>query len=92
MDVHDPRADALQLLQTSLSGLSSDLGIEVREQTLTRYDIFTADECFLTGTAAEVIPVVSLDQRRIGREGDRHDGDGVDVSHRYPFGSSPGRG
>ena len=33
---------------------------------MTRYDIFTADECFLTGTAAEVIPVVSLDSRLIG--------------------------
>jgi len=46
--------------------LAAQLGIEVREQTLTRYDIYTADECFLTGTAAEVIPVVSLDQRPIG--------------------------
>jgi branched-chain amino acid aminotransferase len=33
---------------------------------MTRYDIFTADECFLTGTAAEVIPVVKLDSRVIG--------------------------
>ena len=33
---------------------------------MTRYDIFTADECFLTGTAAEVIPAVNLDTRPIG--------------------------
>jgi branched-chain amino acid aminotransferase len=33
---------------------------------MTRYDLFAADECFLTGTAAEVIPVVKLDGRRIG--------------------------
>ena len=33
---------------------------------MTRYDIFTADECFLTGTAAEVISVVTLDNRTIG--------------------------
>jgi branched-chain amino acid aminotransferase len=33
---------------------------------LTRHDIFTADECFLTGTAAEVIAVTSLDGRQIG--------------------------
>ena len=33
---------------------------------MTRYDIFISDECFLTGTAAEVIPVVSLDRREIG--------------------------
>jgi len=38
----------------------------IREQDLTRYDIFVADECFLTGTAAEVIPAVQLDRRTIG--------------------------
>lgn len=46
--------------------LSEKLGVPFREQSLTRYDVFTADECFLTGTAAEVIPVVSLDRRTIG--------------------------
>ena len=46
--------------------LAEQLGIPFKEQSLTRYDIFTADECFLTGTAAEVIPVVSLDRRIIG--------------------------
>jgi len=46
--------------------LAGDLGVPVEERSLTRYDIFTADECFLTGTAAEVIPVVSLDRREIG--------------------------
>ena len=46
--------------------LASQLGIPVSERSLTRYDIFTADECFLTGSAAEVIPVVSLDRRLIG--------------------------
>ena len=39
---------------------------EVREVPLTRHDIFIADECFLTGTAAEVVPVVKLDSRTIG--------------------------
>ena len=34
--------------------------------TLTRHDVYTADECFLTGTAAEVIPVVKCDGRVIG--------------------------
>jgi branched-chain amino acid aminotransferase len=33
---------------------------------MTRYDIYTADECFLTGTAAEIIPAVELDNRPIG--------------------------
>ena len=41
-------------------------GIDCREQTLVRHDLYTADECFLTGTAAEVIPVVEIDGRKIG--------------------------
>ncbi|MEC7409090.1 MAG: branched-chain amino acid aminotransferase, partial [Planctomycetota bacterium] len=36
------------------------------ESPLTRHDLFVADECFLTGSAAEVIPVVTLDGRTIG--------------------------
>ena len=46
--------------------ICKDLGIPIREQETTRHDIFTADECFLTGTAAEVIAAVKLDQRIIG--------------------------
>jgi len=46
--------------------LAAQLGIPFVEKSLTRFDIFTADECFLTGSAAEVIPVVSLDRRIIG--------------------------
>ena len=42
------------------------LGVEVEETNLTRYDLFTADECFLTGTGAEIIPAVKLDGRVIG--------------------------
>ncbi len=41
-------------------------GIEVEEVMMTQYDIYNADECFLTGTGAEVIPAVSLDGRAIG--------------------------
>lgn len=41
-------------------------GIPVREENLTRHDLYVADECFLTGTAAEVIPVVCIDKRTIG--------------------------
>ena len=52
--------------------LADQLGFPLRERTLTRYDLYTADECFLTGTAAEVIPVVALDQRPIG---DGHPGE-----------------
>jgi branched-chain amino acid aminotransferase len=46
--------------------IAAELGIRITEPAMTRYDIFTADECFLTGTAAEVIPVVTLDSRTIG--------------------------
>lgn len=46
--------------------LLREAGHEVLETALTRHDIFIADECFLTGTAAEVIPVVKLDDRPIG--------------------------
>jgi branched-chain amino acid aminotransferase len=41
-------------------------GLDVREEVLTLYDLVSADEAFLTGTAAEVIPLVSLDARKIG--------------------------
>jgi branched-chain amino acid aminotransferase len=46
--------------------LAREAGITVVERTMDRHDIFTAEECFLTGTAAEVIPVVELDGRPIG--------------------------
>ena len=46
--------------------LCGELGISIREASLTRYDIYTADESFLTGTAAETIPMVMLDEREIG--------------------------
>lgn len=46
--------------------LAREAGVPVRETTLTRHDIFIADECFLTGSAAEVVPVVKLDSRVIG--------------------------
>ncbi len=46
--------------------LARGANVPVFERTMDRHDIFTADECFLTGTAAEVIPVVELDGRPIG--------------------------
>lgn len=46
--------------------IARDLGVPIRERDLSRHDVFTADECFLTGTAAEVIAAVKLDQRCIG--------------------------
>jgi branched-chain amino acid aminotransferase len=46
--------------------IASELGIKVIEAEITRHDVFTAEECFLTGTAAEVIPVARADGRAIG--------------------------
>ena len=46
--------------------LARETGIEVLEATLSQNDVYAADECFLTGTAAEVIPVVKVDDRSIG--------------------------
>ena len=41
-------------------------GLSVAEGFFTRYDLYTADECFMTGTGAEIVPVVRLDGRQIG--------------------------
>jgi branched-chain amino acid aminotransferase len=46
--------------------LARESGINVTEPDLTRYDLFNADECFLTGTGAEIVPVVKIDGRIIG--------------------------
>ena len=46
--------------------VARESGMEVQETVLTRYELWTADEMFLTGTAAEVIAVVELDKRPIG--------------------------
>lgn len=60
--------------QGALKGITRDtildiaraLGVPVRESNLTRYDVWCADECFITGTAAELMPVTKLDGRVIG--------------------------
>lgn len=46
--------------------LAKEMGLTVSEPNLTRYDMFNAEECFLTGTGAELIPVVKIDGRVIG--------------------------
>ena len=46
--------------------LARESGLKVSEPNLTRYDVFNADECFLTGTGAEVVPVTKVDGRVIG--------------------------
>ena len=46
--------------------VAAELGIEAKQQNFTRHDVYVAEECFLTGSAAEVIPVTELDGRVIG--------------------------
>lgn len=46
--------------------LARESGMKVSEPNLTRYDLFNADECFLTGTGAEIMPVIKIDGRVIG--------------------------
>jgi branched-chain amino acid aminotransferase len=46
--------------------LAAEAGLSVQQTSLTRHDVYVADECFLTGSAAEVIPVVKVDDRVIG--------------------------
>lgn len=61
-------------ITSSLEGITRDTilrlaredGIEVREKRITRDEIYIADECFFTGTAAEVTPIRELDNRQIG--------------------------
>lgn len=62
-----PDAGILEgITRNAVMDLAREAGITVEERVMTRHDIFIADECFLTGTAAEIVPVVSLDGRTIG--------------------------
>lgn len=54
------------ITRNTVMELASKRGIPVKEEVFTRHDIYIADECFLTGTAAELIPVVKVDGRPIG--------------------------
>jgi branched-chain amino acid aminotransferase len=54
------------ITRDAVIGLAKESGIEVFEVALTKYDAYVADEIFLTGSAAELIPVVKLDGRTIG--------------------------
>ena len=47
-------------------GLAGKLGLTVKEQTIMPQDLYGADECFLTGTAAEIIPVTKIDNASVG--------------------------
>jgi branched-chain amino acid aminotransferase len=60
-------AGALQgVTRDAVFDIADGLGLPVQEGLLTRYDLYTADECLMTGTGAEIISVVRLDGRQIG--------------------------
>ena len=63
------------ITRNAIIEIAGDLGYEVKEEPFTRHDVYTADEVFLTGTAAEVIAVVKVDGRIIG--------DGVPGKHTH---------
>ncbi len=54
------------ITRNTVLDVAKDLGIQYSEPNLTRYDVYNAEEMFLTGTAAEIIPVVKVDGRVIG--------------------------
>jgi branched-chain amino acid aminotransferase len=63
-------AGALQgITQDSVRRIAEDLGIDYRVEQLLRSDLYTADEGFLTGTAAEVVPIREVDDRELGEPG-----------------------
>jgi len=64
-----PTSDAGALdgiTQDTVETIAADLGYEVRHEPLIRTDLYLADEAFLTGTAAEVVPIRSVDDRPVG--------------------------
>jgi branched-chain amino acid aminotransferase len=63
-------AGALEgVTQDSVMTIARDLGFDVRVDHILRSDLYTADEAFLTGTAAEVVPIRSVDDRELGEPG-----------------------
>ena len=58
------------ITRDSIMTIARDLGYEVVEDQLLRHDLYLADEAFLTGTAAEVVPIRSVDDRVIGDPGE----------------------
>jgi branched-chain amino acid aminotransferase len=62
-----PSAGCLKgITRQAAMDLATKMDITVKEENLTLIDVYTADECFLTGTAAEIIPAIELDQRTLG--------------------------
>jgi branched-chain amino acid aminotransferase len=54
------------ITQQSVETIAADLGHQVAHEALVRTDLYTADEAFLTGTAAEVVPIREVDDRVVG--------------------------
>ena len=54
------------ITRAAIMDLARESGLEVKETTINRYDIYTADEAFLSGTAAEIVGIVKLDGRLVG--------------------------
>jgi branched-chain amino acid aminotransferase len=54
------------ITRDSVMTLAREEGVEVREATLSRTDLYLADELFFTGTAAELVPIVEVDDRKVG--------------------------
>jgi branched-chain amino acid aminotransferase len=54
------------ITRSAVLEVAKDLGIDAAEEPFTRYDLYTAQESFLTGTAAELVPVVAVDGRKMG--------------------------
>lgn len=55
------------ITRAAVMRLGDELGLTVKEEVFTRHDLYTADEVFLTGTAAEIVPVIKIDNRKIGQ-------------------------
>lgn len=54
------------ITRAAVMDIGKKIGLEIKEEVLTRHNLFTANECFLTGTAAEIVPVVSIEERVVG--------------------------
>ena len=54
------------LLKDSVMKIAQDLGYEVMEREITRTELYLSDEIFLTGTAAEITPIISVDGKKVG--------------------------
>jgi len=57
------------ITRASVMTIAEDLGVDVKNRNIVRTDLYTADEAFMTGTAAELVPIRSVDDRELGEPG-----------------------